>query len=1245
LLPLALASAQTPLLKAPANFQVELVLQAPDIEAPTALCVAPNGDVYYAEDPMDMRGPTTKNIDKIWMLKGGDPKKKVLIAEQMWAVMGLEIVRDQLFVVHPPYVTVFSLDAEGKAAGRTDLFTDLGPKVAGLPGFNDHICSGIRMGADGWLYVSIGDKGIPAMTRKEKDQGSVHVAEGRWRYTQDGNVISLEGGGVIRFKPDGSKLEVFACGTRNHLDVPLDEHDRIFVRDNTDDGDGWNTRFMYLPRGGFLGYPWGFKQQPSETVPLIHDFGGGSPCQGWVYLDDGLPATYRGRVFHAEWGRGKIYAVKLKPSLTITQPPGAGFEFVDEVKFLDPDGTAVKDFRPYSIRPTADGRGFYVTDWAFSGWTSKTVAGRLWKVTYTGDDVKPEARIDTTRATLDELAKALGHPAHSQRIQAQRELIARVAKEPAAVEKALKENLTENLRLYPHVVWVEAALPEGGSMAVRLLASPDVATRLEAVRVLADREKVGETVVTGVLLNRFFLEQVGTVRLQLAAALRGRKIERLVGPNLIAVLQQELDPWVRQVLARYFREKEGRALLIQLTKDYGGAQNLPEDTAKRLCWLLPETFDLEAVPVLVALLKHPEPTVRAYAVETLHRNYKERRLYTGTWWGTRPEQQKPPPREVAWAGTPTVREAIVSALADRDANVRTMAVRALVAMKDPVTFKPLRERLEQEKDTPTRVDLIKAIAGLQSSETPNYLRVLAADESLPEAVRVAAIAGFDASLPRTGEFLGRLTQDDQPVPVRVAVLETLARVKPPLTDAVAAKCTESKEVSVRKAALQTLAALGEASNGKVVRALVTDPDPAVRLVAIQTLAVLKDRDSVPALLQAMTAEATQFDALLALAQVPDKRAVAAYLLGLASKNAQLRQSSAQALAAIREEATPILEQLVKRNEVSATLLPELRAIYSSFEPIGTWALIGPFPADKIHIPADKVDLSAKVGDRTWRKDQKADLKNHGKVDLAKLFTPSTEMVAYGHVEIDSATERPATLLIGSDDTMRIWLNGERVFEFTGSRGWSHNSDKVNVKLKQGKNTLLIECGNHSGPWEFSVALSADVAKYAFLQGGSGKLDLEAYRAFARKTQGDAVRGKTLFLDVKGVACAKCHALGGQGGKVGPALDDIGLKYKREELMTSILEPSRTIANGYESIIVTLNSGKTIVGVFKGETPETVNVMDDEGRLHEIAKKDIEERALSPISRMPNGLNEGMTLQDFADIVAFLETCREVKPQK
>src|SRR5262249_27505861 len=165
-------------------------------------------------------------------------------------------------------------------------------------------------------------------------------------------------------------------------------------------------------------------------------------------------------------------------------------------------------------------------------------------------------------------------------------------------------------------------------------------------------------------------------------------------------------------------------------------------------------------------------------------------------------------------------------------------------------------------------------------------------------------------------------------------------------------------------------------------------------------------------------------------------------------------------------------------------------------------------------------------------------------------------------------------------------------------------------------------------------------RYAFLKGGAApKYDLDAFRAFARKNPGDAERGRKLFFDLKGMACAKCHAVAGQGGTVGPDLAGIRLRYSREGLMTAILEPSKTIAQGYETVVITTVEGKILTGVFKGERDDVVSLMDAEGKLHQIANKDIESRKISPVSTMPNGLNEGMTLQDFADVVAYLEARR------
>jgi putative heme-binding domain-containing protein len=1239
--------------RVPDGFRAETVLQAPDIEAPTALCVAPNGDVYFAEDPMDMAGPPTKNLDRIWLLKGGDPRKKILIADKMWAVMGLEIVRDKLYVVHAPHVTVFTLDADGKPKERKELFDDLGPPVAGAPSFNDHIPSGIRMGMDGWLYVSIGDKGIPKMARKELDKGSVHVAEGRWHHSKEGHHISLEGGGVIRFRPDGSGLEVFASGTRNHLDVPMDEQDRIFVRDNTDDGLGWNTRLMYLPPGGFMGYPWAYTKHPEETLPMIHDFGGGSPCGGWVYCDDGLPETYRGRIFHCEWGQGKVYGVKVAPD-------GAGFKYVDQITFMDPEGTGVYEFRPFTLRPTADGRGFYVTDWGYGGWLNPTKAGRLWKVTYVKDGVRPLPR-GKDSDSIAELIKSLDHPAHSERLRAQQVLIARGKEASNALHAALEQEKLSS-RATRHALWAlrELDLVQGVGLALFYTGHQDPTVREQANRVLATAEP--ENLETKETREAAYKAQIVRMLGQLQKATAGEPEDsaRVRLQSVLASQNSPSSPDARRLLQQYAKEPDRfvRSALVhalrhieapQLAKQFNPTWLSRADVRllEGLCLALVDQPNAAAVALLRCLLEHSKPAVRKLAVNTLARVHHVRKPYAGTWWGTQPAGQQPPPRNVAWEGTTLVRDALLRALADKDAGVRKAVVTGLLEMNDPQSFQPLRKQFQAETNLKTRVDIVRAIAGLNTPEAVDFLGTILHTAGNPEALRQEALAGLEkANTPVAVARVADAAADHSPVALRVRALEALGDMKAKSAQATCAAALKNSDAGVRRAAAGALAKLGDPTSALALLPLLEDKDTQVRRTVIQALGTLKARAAVPPLLKASADASTQFEALGALAQMPDPRALSAYLTGLGSKNVELRQASRQALVSVCEAVAPVLEQLAKRNELPADLFPELRSIYASFAPILDWRIIGPFPNDGKAYPPErerKFNASYVGSDQNVRWQAiRADAGQHGRVNLVERFNPNSNVVVYGYAEVESATDRNTEILIGSDDSIIVWLNGQKVHEYPGDRAWAHDQDKVTAKLQKGKNRLLIKCGNHSGPWDFSVAVSADAGRYAFLQGGKQKLDLEAFRAYARKNSGDPERGRKLFLDLKGLACAKCHALGGQGSEVGPDLAGIGLKYKREDLMASILEPSKVIAQGYETIVITTTRGLVLTGVFKGETADAINLTDSEGKRHSVAKKEIEDRSFSPVSTMPNGLSDGMTLQDFADLVAFLEARREEK---
>ena len=66
----------------------------------------------------------------------------------------------------------------------------------------------------------------------------------------------------------------------------------------------------------------------------------------------------------------------------------------------------------------------------------------------------------------------------------------------------------------------------------------------------------------------------------------------------------------------------------------------------------------------------------------------------------------------------------------------------------------------------------------------------------------------------------------------------------------------------------------------------------------------------------------------------------------------------------------------------------------------------------------------------------------------------------------------------------------------------------------------------------------------------------------------------------------------------------------------------------------------LTGIVKSETPEALEIEDAEAKRIKIAKDDIDGRKKSDVSLMPNGLAEGLTPQDFADLIAYLETLKD-----
>jgi putative heme-binding domain-containing protein len=134
-----------------------------------------------------------------------------------------------------------------------------------------------------------------------------------------------------------------------------------------------------------------------------------------------------------------------------------------------------------------------------------------------------------------------------------------------------------------------------------------------------------------------------------------------------------------------------------------------------------------------------------------------------------------------------------------------------------------------------------------------------------------------------------------------------------------------------------------------------------------------------------------------------------------------------------------------------------------------------------------------------------------------------------------------------------------------------------------------------------------------------------------KLQGRVEPGKQVFEE----NCARCHTPRRAGGRVGPDLSGINNK-TREELLQSILDPSSAIEARYVNYMVTTSDGRMYDGVIAAETPGAVTLRGgSEDGDQTILRRHIAEIRASSVSLMPEGLEQSMSKQDIADVIAYL----------
>ncbi len=142
--------------------------------------------------------------------------------------------------------------------------------------------------------------------------------------------------------------------------------------------------------------------------------------------------------------------------------------------------------------------------------------------------------------------------------------------------------------------------------------------------------------------------------------------------------------------------------------------------------------------------------------------------------------------------------------------------------------------------------------------------------------------------------------------------------------------------------------------------------------------------------------------------------------------------------------------------------------------------------------------------------------------------------------------------------------------------------------------------------------------------------VDRYRAEIAGKRGDPQAGAAVFAR----ACAQCHRLKGQGHDVGP---DLGALNDRtpESLLIALLDPNRAVEPAFTEYAVAMADGRVLTGLVAAETSSSVTLRRAEQQEDVLPRSEVE--ALNSLSRslMPEGLENDLSPQDIADVIAYV----------
>jgi putative heme-binding domain-containing protein len=138
---------------------------------------------------------------------------------------------------------------------------------------------------------------------------------------------------------------------------------------------------------------------------------------------------------------------------------------------------------------------------------------------------------------------------------------------------------------------------------------------------------------------------------------------------------------------------------------------------------------------------------------------------------------------------------------------------------------------------------------------------------------------------------------------------------------------------------------------------------------------------------------------------------------------------------------------------------------------------------------------------------------------------------------------------------------------------------------------------------------------------------------------DAALGAQVFTK----SCANCHQVAGQGAKIGPQLDGVGVR-GLDRLLEDVLDPNRNVDQMFRLTTLNLKKGQVVSGLLLKEEGAVLVLADNQGKEVRVAKDEVDERSTSQVSPMPANFAEQIPEADFNNLLAYLLSLQS-KPDK